>query len=199
MIPAGGASMVEFKSNVPGTYILVDHSLTRAFNRGALGQLTVTGDENKLAYSGKIIDEVYLPEGTGIRVTEQAQRLLPPAKNKGDRIKRGENVYKTNCAACHQPTGLGVQNAFPPLAKSDFLNKDKVRVIKTVTGGLQGKVIVNGKEFNGVMPAWTLSDEDIANVITYIYNSWGNSGQDVMPAEVKTHRVKSGETQRAAE
>lgn len=191
-IAPGSASVVEYKANVPGTYILVDHALTRAFNRGALAQMKVTGDEDKMIYSGKISDEVYFPEGTGIRVTEQPQRLLAPAKSKSESIKRGEGVYKTNCMACHQPTGLGIPNAFPPLAKADYLNKDKIRTIKTVTGGLQGKVVVNGQEYDGVMPAWNLSDEDIANVLTFIYNSWGNSGKQVTPDEVKTHRVKVG-------
>jgi len=189
MIPAGGAAFVEFKVNVPGTYILVDHSLTRAFNKGALGQLKVSGVEDKLIYSGKISDEVYLPEGTGMRVAEQAQRSAPIAKTKADRVKLGEVVYNTNCAACHQPSGVGVPLAFPPLAKSDFLNADKVRAIKTVTGGLQGEVTVNGQHFNGVMPSWSLSDEDISNVLTYVYNSWGNSGSEVTPAEVKQNRV----------
>ena len=63
MVPAGGSAIVEFKVEVPGTYILVDHSLSRAFNKGALGMLKVAGAENKLVYSGKISDEVYLPEG----------------------------------------------------------------------------------------------------------------------------------------
>lgn len=190
MIPAGGAALVEFKVNVPGTYILVDHSLTRAFNKGALGQLKVSGDEDKLVYSGKISDEVYLPEGTGMRVTEQAQRSIPAAKNKTERIKLGEVVYNTNCAACHQPTGVGIPQAFPPLANSDFLNADKIRAIKTVTGGLQGKVTVNGQQFNSVMPSWSLSDEDISNVLTFVYNNWGNSGSEVTPDEVKQNRVE---------
>lgn len=190
MIPAGGAAVVEFKTNVPGTYILVDHSLTRAFNRGALAQLKVTGNEDKNVYSGKISDEVYMPEGAGIRVTEQTQRLTPPAKTKAERVSKGEAVFKTNCMACHQAGGQGIPGAFPPLAKSDFLNKDKARAIKTVTGGLQGKVVVNGQEFNGVMPAWSLTDEEIANVLTYIFNSWGNSGKEVTPEEVKSSRAK---------
>jgi nitrite reductase (NO-forming) len=191
MVPAGGAAIVQFKVSAPGTYILVDHSLTRAFNKGAMAQLKVAGEEDKMVYSGKISDEVYLPEGTGIRVTEQTERLQAAAKTKAERISQGENIYKTNCVACHQPNGQGIPSAFPPLAKSDFLNADKVRVIKTVTGGLQGKVKVNGQEFNGVMPAWSLSDEEIANVLTYIYNSWGNSGKEVTPKEVKANRVKA--------
>jgi nitrite reductase (NO-forming) len=190
MIPAGSAAIVDFKVSAPGAYILVDHSLTRAFNKGALAQLKVTGDEDKTVYSGKISDEVYRPEGTGIRVTDQPERLQPAAKTKKDRIVQGEIVYKTNCAACHQPSGVGIPNAFPPLAKSDFLNADKIRAIKTVTGGLQGKVKVNGSVYDGVMPAWSLADEEIANVLTYVYNSWGNSGKEVTPQEVKAHRAK---------
>ena len=85
----------------------------------------------------------------------------------------------------------GVPDAFPPLAKSDYLNGGKTRAIKTVTGGLNGKVEVNGKTYDGVMPAWDLPDEDIANVLTYAYNSWGNSGEDVTPAEVKASRMKA--------
>jgi nitrite reductase (NO-forming) len=49
--------------------------------------------------------------------------------------------------------------------------------------------MVNGHEFNGVMPAWSLSDEDIAGVLTYVYNTWGNSGLEVLPEEVKAYRL----------
>ena len=87
--------------------------------------------------------------------------------------------------------GAGVADAFPPLAKSDYLNADKVRAVKTVTGGLEGKVTVNGNVFNGVMPQWDLPDEDIANVMTYIYSKWDNSGIEVRPAEVQANRVKN--------
>jgi nitrite reductase (NO-forming) len=189
VIPPGGATIVEFKTHAPGAYILVDHALTRAFNKGALAQLRVSGAEDKTVYSGKISDEVYLPEGTGIRVTEQPERLQPPAATKAERIAHGEIVFKTNCAACHQSTGLGIAGAFPPLAKSDFLNADRIRAIKTVTGGLQGKVKINGQEYDGVMPAWALPDEDIASVLTYVYNNWGNAGKDVTIQDVKANRV----------
>ena len=188
MIPAGGSAIVEFKINVPGTFLMVDHSLTRAFNRGALGQLKATGPENKLIYSGKISDEIYLPEGTGIRVSGGEGRPGEVATNLPGRIKLGETVFKTNCMACHQETGLGIPGAFPPLAKSDFLNADPVRAIKTVIEGRQGKLTVNGVTYDGVMPAWSLSDEDIANVLSYIYGNWGNSGHEVKPADVAAAR-----------
>jgi len=189
VVPPGGSAITQFRLNVPATYILVDHALTRAFNKGAIGMLKVSGSEDKIVYSGKVSDEVYMPEGTNIRVTEQLSKAAPLAKSKTERIERGRIIYTTNCMACHQANGEGIPNAFPPVAKSDYLNADKIRAIKTVTGGLQGAVTVNGKVFNGVMPAWTLSDEDVANVLTYIYNSWGNSGKEVTPAEVKTHHA----------
>ncbi|MFI4995650.1 MAG: copper-containing nitrite reductase [Hyphomicrobiales bacterium] len=189
VIPAGGSAIAEFKMSVPGTFIIVDHSLTRAFNRGALAQLRVSGEENKIVYSGKTSDEVYMPEGVGIRVAAQTATAAPAAKDKAERIKLGAGIYANNCQACHQPNGEGVPDAFPPLAKSDYLNADKVRAIKTVTGGLETKVTVNGREFNNVMPAWDLPDEDIANVLTFVYGSWSNSGLEVVPGEVKANRV----------
>jgi nitrite reductase (NO-forming) len=189
-IPPGGSATTEFKLVAPGTFIMVDHSLERAFNRGALAQLKVAGPEDKLVYSGKQFDLVYQPEGTGGRVAE-APVPAPAATTKEERIKRGAAVFTENCQACHQENGEGVPEAFPPLAKSDYLNGDKVRAIKTVTGGLEQKLIVNGHEFNGVMPAWSLSDEDIADVLTYAYNTWGNSGLEVTPDEVAAYRVKA--------
>ena len=188
-IPAGGSAIVEFKVSAPGTFIIVDHSLTRAFNRGALAQLKVPGDGEKLVYSGKQSDEVYQPEGPGARVADAPGGGAPAAKSKAQRVELGAAVFANNCQACHQANGEGIAEAFPPLAKSDFLNADKARAVKTVVGGLEGKVTVNGQTFDGVMPAWSLPDEDLANVITYVYGSWGNSGQEVLPAEVKAARA----------
>lgn len=189
IVPAGGSAVVEFKMSVPGTFLIVDHALTRAFNRGALGQIKVTGSENKLVYSGKISDEVYLPEGSGIRAAAQNARPAPVAKDLAHSIALGEVVFKTNCMACHQEKGQGIPDAFPPLANSDYLNADSIRTIKTISGGLQGKVSVNGRVYDGVMPSWSLPDEDIANVINYIYGNWGNSGHSVTVDQVKANRV----------
>ena len=176
LIPAGGAAIVQFQMSVPGTFIIVDHSIERAFNRGALAQLKVSGPEDKLVYSGKQFDLVYQPEGTGIRVAGQNPVAVPAAKTKAERIEIGAGIFANNCQACHQENGEGVPDAFPPLAKSDYLNGDKIRAIKTVTGGLETKLTVNGHDFNGVMPAWSLSDEDIADVLTYVYSTVGQFG-----------------------
>lgn len=110
------------------------------------------------------------------------------AKSRPERIALGKRLFTSICAACHQPTGLGRPNLFPPLAGSDFLNADKNRAIQIVIFGRQGEVVVNGMKFNNNMPSFPLSDENVANVLTYVYNSFGNSGLEVTPDEVKTLR-----------
>jgi nitrite reductase (NO-forming) len=189
LVPAGGSAIVEFGVEVPGTYILVDHSIFRTFNKGSLGMLKVDGAPNTAIYSGRLSDTVYLPEGATIQSVDQPAPLVF-AKNTADRIRFGERVFTTNCVACHQANGQGIPNVFPPLAGSDFLNADKNRAIGTVLSGLQGEVTVNGQKFNNVMPRLGLADEDIANVLTYVYSNWGNSKQEVTPAEVKSARAK---------
>jgi mono/diheme cytochrome c family protein len=113
---------------------------------------------------------------------------LTGVKSKAERIVLGKKLFGSVCAACHQPTGMGRPNMFPPLAGSDFLNADKNRAIQIVIFGRQGEVVVNGMKFNNNMPSFPLGDQDIANVLTYVYNSFGNSGLEVTPDEVKTLR-----------
>ena len=101
----------------------------------------------------------------------------------------GEKIYQTYCSACHQATGQGLAGAFPPLAGSDYLLADKSRAINVVLGGLKGEITVNGKTFNAVMPNLSyLKDEEVANVVTYVMNSWGNQGFVVSSAEVAAAR-----------
>ena len=189
LIPAGGAAMAEFRIQVPGTYILVDHSIFRAFNKGALGMLKAEGQASQTVYSGKVLDEIYKPEGGAIQSTEAAPTPVV-ARNKAERIEFGKRIFNQICAACHQQTGLGIPGAFPPLAGSDFLNADKERAIGILINGLSGAITVNGKPFNSQMPSLQLTDEDIANVLTYVYNTWGNKGFTVTPDEVAKHRKK---------
>ncbi|MDA0766457.1 MAG: copper-containing nitrite reductase, partial [Verrucomicrobia bacterium] len=188
MVPSGGAVVCEFKVEVPGTFIMVDHSLTRAFNKGAIGMLKVSGEENRIIYSGKMDDRIYLPEGSSPQTMPDAGKPLAAATNKEERIERGKNVYTTNCIACHQAEGQGIPAAFPPLAKSDYLNRDKSRAISTVINGLTGEVGVNGAKYNSVMPKLMMNDEDIANVLTYVYSQWDNDGHEITPADVKSVR-----------
>jgi nitrite reductase (NO-forming) len=187
LIPPGGATIVEFKVEVPGTLILVDHAIFRAFNKGALGMLKVDGAPQTAIYSGKQADTVYLPEGGAVQSVSEKPPVIT-AQSPAERVKFGERVFSANCIACHQPTGVGIPGVFPPLAGSDFLNADKKRAIGVVSNGLEGQVTVNGQKFANVMPKLGLSDEDIANVLSFVYDSWGNSKQQVTPQEVRAVR-----------
>lgn len=188
LVPAGGSAIAEFKLDVPGTFILVDHSIFRTFNKGSLGMLKVEGPENKEIYSGKQSDSVYLSEGGAIQSIEGEAASQKPL-SRAESIAAGQIVYNSNCKACHQANGEGVPNSFPPLAKSDFLMKDRNRAIQVILHGLEGEITVNGAKFNSVMPALGLKDADIANVLNYVRNSWGNAAPDtITPADVKAQR-----------
>jgi nitrite reductase (NO-forming) len=191
LIPPGGSSMVDFKLDAPGNYILVDHAIMRAFNKGAVAIIKVSGEENKLVYSGKIDDRIYQPEGSDIQVIPAVYKPAPAARNKNERMDRGRLIYQRVCIACHQAEGQGIPHAFPPLAKSDFLNADVNRAIGVVANGLAGKVTVNGETFESIMPQLQLSNEDVANALTFVLNNFGNHGGEVLPEHVRDVRSKT--------
>lgn len=189
LVPVGGAAIVDFRVEAPGSYKLIDHAFFRAFNKGALANLEVGGEENLLVYSGKSDDRIYLPEGSAIQEMPGGETEQPIASvSKEERIQLGKTIYKNVCQACHQANGQGIPGAFPPLAQSDYLNGNVNQAIAAVTKGLQGQITVNGETYNGVMPAQNLSDEEVANVLTYVYNQWGNDGSLVTPAQVAATR-----------
>ncbi|HVU16252.1 MAG TPA: copper-containing nitrite reductase [Candidatus Didemnitutus sp.] len=204
MVPSGGSTIVEFTVNVPGTFVLVDHSLTRAFNKGALGMLKVEGPVDRVVYSGKEIDAVYLgsqaDEGSQAAKREAELKAKIAAEIKSNpvisgltkeaQVEKGKQVYMGLCFACHQPDGKGLASVFPPLAGSDFLLADRDRAIRIVLKGLSGPVTVNGKTINSAMPAQesTLTDQQIADVLTFVFNSWGNQGDAFTADQVKATR-----------
>ena len=191
LIPAGGAAMVEFKVDVPGTLVLVDHSIFRAFNKGALGMLKVSGEEDEKIYSGTQMEGIYLPEGSGIQTmpsTATAKEEAPQELSLAEKLNLGKTVYQQTCFACHQPEGQGIPTIFPPLAKADYLNADVNRAIDIVLHGKSGEITVNGTKYNSVMTKQTLTDNEIASVLTYVYNNWGNNKSEVTGAMVKSRR-----------
>jgi nitrite reductase (NO-forming)/hydroxylamine reductase len=114
-------------------------------------------------------------------------------------MAKGEAVYLANCAACHQPSGVGLAGAFPPLAGSDYLQGNRKEVLAAALFGLEGPITVNGVEYNGVMPSLGhLRDEDLAAAITYVFGSWGNDLAAVSVEEVAALRAELGQTDRAA-
>src|SRR5688572_29743020 len=165
LIPAGGAAIVEFHTEVPGNYIMVDHSIFRAFNKGALAILEVAGDPRLDIYSGKQADESYLSEKVAslAPVAAAAEAKAAGTLTKDQQIKAGAVLFKGTCSVCHQDNGQGIPDVFPPLAKSDFLLADKSRAIGIVMNGLTGPVTVNGATYNSVMPPMSqLNDDEIA-------------------------------------
>jgi nitrite reductase (NO-forming) len=201
LIPAGGAMVAEFHTEVPGTYVLVDHSIFRAFNKGALGLLKVDGPENKAVYSGKEVYNVYLGDAavSGQPVAAAAQAAAAGTLTLEQQVAAGKALFNGTCSVCHQDNGQGLPDVFPPLAKSDFLLADKTRAIATVLNGRTGPITVNGKTFNSVMPPMSqLNDDGIANILTYVLNSWGNNGGHVTAAEVAQVRKETPRPEGAA-
>jgi nitrite reductase (NO-forming) len=193
LIPAGGAAIVKFTARVPGSYVLVDHSIFRAFNKGALAILKVDGAEDKSIYSGKELDAVYLGDRAApnlAAVTKAAESQAAGKLTVEDQIKAGQALFAGTCSVCHQANGAGLPGVFPPLAKSDYLAADAQRGTRAVLHGLTGKVTVNGQEYNSVMPPMNqLNDDEVANIMTFVLNSWGNAGGRVLNDEVKKLRA----------
>ncbi|WP_223551708.1 cytochrome c [Aestuariivivens sp. NBU2969] len=104
-------------------------------------------------------------------------------------IARGSEIYTDFCATCHMPNGEGVETVNPPLAKSDFLIKNREESIKGIKYGRQGEITVNGKTYNGIMAPLGLSDDEVADVMNYITNSWGNKN-DKMVTEEEVFKIK---------
>jgi nitrite reductase (NO-forming) len=202
LVPAGGSAIVEYRAEVPGTGVIVDHSIFRAFNKGALGMIKTEGPENKLVYSGKEVDSVYLGDKavSSAPVSAAAAASASGTLTLAQQIKAGEALYTGTCSVCHQSNGAGIANVFPPLAASDFLNADKARAIQIVLNGLSGPVKVNDVGYNSVMPPMSqLNDDEVANIVSFVLNSWGNAGGQVSAADVAKVRAETPRTSGAAE
>jgi nitrite reductase (NO-forming) len=202
VVPAGGSAVVEFTCEAPGMLNLVDHALFRVFNKGALAQIRVAGEEDHAIYTSRQDLRDYdpaapafvLPAENTVAVAEVVAPAAPAAapKTLAERKKHGREIYERTCIACHGPTGAGMPNVFPPLANSDFLTAQSDKGINIVLAGMQGVVTVNGQTFNSVMPPQALSDQEVASVLTYVHGSWGNSGAEVTLEEVTAGRAKLG-------
>lgn len=130
-------------------------------------------------------------------VNEHAKREKPGATGPVQltRAQLGKRIYLTNCATCHQPTGTGVPGQFPPLAGSEWVAGSEERMIRIVLQGLQGPITVSGQEYNNIMAPLgaVLKDEQVANVLSYIRQEWGNTGPDVQPEVVAKVRADTAD------
>jgi mono/diheme cytochrome c family protein len=98
-------------------------------------------------------------------------------------ITDGEEIYQDFCIQCHLDTGEGVSGVFPPLAKSDYLVNNTEMSIRGLKFGMSGPIVVNGEEYNGIMQEQGLDDVEIADVMNYILNKWGNEFKGMITEE----------------
>jgi nitrite reductase (NO-forming) len=163
--------------------------------------LDVKGDARLDIYSGKQVDESYLserltslaPVAAAVKASEQG------TLTKAQQAQAGGILFKGTCSTCHQDNGQGLADVFPPLAKSDYLLADPTRAIEVVLNGLSGPVTINGKTYNSVMPPMSqLNDDEVANILTYTLNNWGNSGPAVTAAQVAQVRARTKRPEGAA-
>lgn len=155
-------------------------------NKGKIWRVMYKGDKDKfgeeeLAFMEKRKSRSY------IRTPDEVNDNL----GKGDRLA-GSILYNTYCATCHQRNGRGDNNRFPPLAGSNWVTGEETKLIGVVLNGLEGEIKVNGKAYNGLMPANKhLDDHAIASILTYIRGNFGNSADPIDAVEVQRVRQLS--------
>ena len=131
-------------------------------------------------------NETQKTETSLIPESEKTFSQEPPLEQS---IKRGEAVYIDFCKRCHMPNGKGVGTTYPPLAGSNWLEEKRKESIHSVKYGLNGEIQVNGKTYNNVMTPLGLSDDEVADVMNYVMNSWGNT-QDTMVTVDEVSAIK---------
>ena len=103
--------------------------------------------------------------------------------------ERGQGIYVARCAMCHGATGDGFADSFPPLAKSDWLAANREGSIEAVVAGLNREIVVNGRTYRGQMPPVIIDDDEVAAVLTFVLNSWGNPAGEVTAEDVRKVRA----------
>jgi mono/diheme cytochrome c family protein len=133
---------------------------------------------------------VILAAGVLMSQTTKPKPAAPAQGGLPASMTRGKQVYLEQCLACHQADALGVQGMNPPLVKTKYILGDKPTLVKIVLNGMTGDLDINGDTYHNVMaPHSDLSDQQIADVLTYVRNSFGNKASAVTPAQVKAIRA----------
>ena len=168
--------------------------------QGADGALYVTESVNgkvwRVTYSGDRTTFGTRQLATMARRKAQQQHIRNPHET-DDVIGKeifvaGAKIYDTYCASCHQRDAKGDGARFPPLARTNWVSGNKQRLISIVVHGLNGEIEVEGRRYNDVMPAHPfLTDEQIAQLLTYLRQNFGNFGQGVLKDEVTAVRARA--------
>ncbi|HTB31009.1 MAG TPA: cytochrome c [Bacteroidia bacterium] len=141
-----------------------------------------------ITYLLSLISVSLISCGDNANNSSQTSATTVSAPKDNSPYSAGKTVYQKTCIVCHQADGNGTPGIYPPLASSDYLLADKFRAIKQVIKGSAGKLTVNGTEYQGVMTPQSLNDSDVAQVLNYVYHSFGNNGFTVSASEVKSVR-----------
>lgn len=132
-----------------------------------------------------------------VLVTGLSSYFIPVMQKGPDKasMERGKQLYRSNCLACHQSDGNGLSGMYPPLAKAPRVVGDKKHLVDVIVNGLEEEIEVNGQVYNSPMaPLPHLKDQEIADILNYVRNSFGNSAAAVTPKEVKTFRKQVTKT-----
>jgi nitrite reductase (NO-forming) len=166
--------------------------MAHRFGSIAITMLVLTGCSRGETSTAALAPKPARPPPVAINACGNAPPAPPhPAVALDEQTEAGFRVYVRTCVTCHQPSGRGIPGSFPPLGGSDFLMADEDRAIRIVLGGLEGPVTVNGKPFAALMPSHAcLSDDEIADVLTFVRNSWGNQAKPTTRAAVAAHRAE---------
>ena len=162
-------------------WLIAVYGLAIFFGGAYLGRFSGT-------FSGDSLDPILIPSAKkaaagGPGGGQQATELSP--------AERGKKIFLANCATCHQANGLGVPGQYPPLAGSEYVINGTRRPAMIVLKGLEGPLTVKGGHFGtAVMQPWdkTLSDQKIADVLTYIRSEWGNKASPVTAEQIAALR-----------
>lgn len=119
---------------------------------------------------------------TCLTIFASSSVLLAQDQNLQESMEKGKELYADFCVTCHMDNGEGVPNVFPPLAKSDYLTENREASIRGVKYGQSGEIVVNGVTYNNMMMELGLTDEEVADVMNYVLNSWGNKSQSMVTA-----------------
>lgn len=119
-----------------------------------------------------------------LAITSISTYELDPGSALSESIKRGKEIYTDFCVVCHKANGEGTPKIFPPIAGSDYLINNQKESIKGIKYGQSGKIKVNGIEYNGTMTDLGLTDDEVADVMNYINNSWGNNIKGLITPEM---------------
>lgn len=148
-----------------------------------------------IAAYADILSKIGYPSRVIITYKDKEAKWVSSDKNLQKQYRKGRAIYETSCGACHQLHGKGLENMAPQLAKSDWI-KDEERLISVALHGVTGPIKVNGKDVTDVPPIMPghsfLNDEQVADVLTYIRNAWGNREDAIAKESVAAIRKKHG-------